>query len=812
MPRYCMPVAQQGGVRRNHDVLCHLPKRDSTPEKATKQYKVLVYTNGKNTSRFSLTLVDSNNKTSEATYVKKSWTEMFYGLGKEITIYINVEKDLGDIVKVKIEKYDAPWFCSYVRVKSPSGKSFEFPCYSWLEKKEGVIREGSARLPQDDSDIFKEERKEEQNAADHPGPVTLTYPVSELQLSSGGVRRRDVSHAFPSRCVLWVARSARSWILGTCIRSAVARRAPPCLHWCGSSCFPASYHDQALKKLDKERHDPAVMQELHTPTDLALRATKMAQTVSSVAFVGRPYHYKVLPFGLALSLRAFTMVAEAARAPLREQGMRILNYLLGERVALPSVPYGAPQMFRLWSVKGHCLYSLNLIEDWNTDYMFGYQYLNGCNPVMIRKCVELPKTFPVTHEMVEGSLQRGLTLQQELEKGNIYIADYEILDGLTENKINQNTKFYLTAPICLLYNNRLDQIVPIAIQLSQRPGESSPIFLPNDKEHDWMLAKMWVKSSDFIVHQLVTHLLKTHLISEVFEVAMYRQLSPVHPVYKLLIPHVRFTIAINTRAREKLISEDGFFSKTSSISAAGIEELMERAMKTLTYKSMCFPEAIIARGMENTPKYYYRDDGMKIWEAIYSFVDQVIKIYYDSDEKVQKDVAIQHFVKNVNFGMEDFISDRKDPEEFPQSLKTREELVEYLTAVIFNASAQHAAVNFGQFEWYGWIPNSPSTMRKPPPREKDSVDVKHIMNTLPDRDCSRTVLGTVWALSRFQENERYLGMYPDMHFTEQPVKEAIMTFRQKLDELTDSIKQRNKGLTMSYCYLSPDQIPNSVAI
>ncbi len=45
------------------------------------------------------------------------------------------------------------------------------------------------------------------------------------------------------------------------------------------------------------------------------------------AFEGRAYQYKVLPFGLSLSPRVFTKVAEATLVPLREQGVRILNYL-----------------------------------------------------------------------------------------------------------------------------------------------------------------------------------------------------------------------------------------------------------------------------------------------------------------------------------------------------------------------------------------------------------------------------------------------------------------------------------------------------
>ncbi len=50
------------------------------------------------------------------------------------------------------------------------------------------------------------------------------------------------------------------------------------------------------------------------------------RSVLRFAFEGRVYKYKVLTFGLSLSPCVFTKVAEAALVPLREQGVRILNY------------------------------------------------------------------------------------------------------------------------------------------------------------------------------------------------------------------------------------------------------------------------------------------------------------------------------------------------------------------------------------------------------------------------------------------------------------------------------------------------------
>ncbi len=53
----------------------------------------------------------------------------------------------------------------------------------------------------------------------------------------------------------------------------------------------------------------------------------MPQAIPVVCVRMTSISVQVLPFGLSLSPRVFTKVAEAALVPLREQGMRILNYL-----------------------------------------------------------------------------------------------------------------------------------------------------------------------------------------------------------------------------------------------------------------------------------------------------------------------------------------------------------------------------------------------------------------------------------------------------------------------------------------------------
>ena len=68
---------------------------------------------------------------------------------------------------------------------------------------------------------------------------------------------------------------------------------------------------------------------------------------------------------------------------------------------------------------------------------------------------------------------------------------------------------------------------------------------------------------------MITHLLRTHLCMEPVAVASYRQLPTIHPLWKLLAPHIRGIMAINTLGRDILISSGGIADQLLSIGGGG---------------------------------------------------------------------------------------------------------------------------------------------------------------------------------------------------------------------------------------------------
>lgn len=445
---------------------------------------------------------------------------------------------------------------------------------------------------------------------------------------------------------------------------------------------------------------------------------------------------------------------------------------------------------------------------WQEDAFFASQFLNGINPVLIRRCHSLPNNFPVTDEMVAPVLGPGTSLQAELEKGSLFLVDHGILSGVHTNILNGKPQFS-AAPMTLLHQSSgSGPLLPIAIQLKQTPGPDNPIFLPSDDTWDWLLAKTWVRNSEFYIHEAVTHLLHAHLIPEVFALATLRQLPRCHPLFKLLIPHIRYTLHINTLARELLVAPGKLIDKSTGLGTGGFSDLIKRNMEQLNYSVLCLPEDIRARGVEDIPGYYYRDDGMQIWGAIKSFVSEIVSIYYPSDTSVQDDQELQAWVREIF--SEGFLG--RESSGMPSLLDTREALVQYITMVIFTCSAKHAAVSSGQFDSCVWMPNLPPTMQLPPPTSKGQARPESFIATLPAVNSSSYHIIALWLLSAEPGDQRPLGHYPDEHFTEDAPRRSVAAFQRKLIQISKGIRERNRGLALPYTYLDPPLIENSVSI
>ncbi|XP_039463062.1 polyunsaturated fatty acid lipoxygenase ALOX15B-like isoform X1 [Oreochromis aureus] len=444
-------------------------------------------------------------------------------------------------------------------------------------------------------------------------------------------------------------------------------------------------------------------------------------------------------------------------------------------------------------------------KHWKEDAFFGYQFLNGVNPILIRRCTALPDNFRVTDKMVFPDDQHNL--KDEMTKGNIFLCDYKLLDGVQANTIN-GKKQYLMAPLVLLRKNEEDQLMPIAIQLKQKPAEDNPVFLPTDSEYDWLLAKIFVRSADFNLYELNAHLLRAHLLAEVFTVSLLRNLPMVHPLYKLLRPHTRYTLQINYLARDLLISENGSFAKFTASGGKGAAEILKKSLATVTYTSLCIPDDIEERGLKDVPNFYYRDDGLKLWDIIHRFVEPVLTHYYETDADVQEDHELQNWIKEIfEHG---FLSNNNSG--IPQKFTTKNEMVKFVTMVIFTCSAQHSAVNSGQYDFGGWMPNSPTSLQLPPPTTKETATEKTMLDTFPSVNTTVHAMATLWLLSKESSDRVLLGHFPEEHFTDKFPRKRIMEFQEELQRLSAEIKTRNKDLDLPYTYLDPKVIENSVSI
>ncbi|KAK1436906.1 hypothetical protein QVD17_02690 [Tagetes erecta] len=500
---------------------------------------------------------------------------------------------------------------------------------------------------------------------------------------------------------------------------------------------------------------------------------------------------------------------------------------------------------------------------WLRDDEFARQALAGVNPVNIEKLKVFPPVSqldPEIYGLQESALKEehisgylnGLTVQQAMEENKLFIIDHHdtYLPFLERINALEGRKAYATRTIFLL--NPAGTLKPIAIELSlphALPGSQSKrvVTPPIDATSNWtwLLAKAHVCSNDSGVHQLVNHWLRTHASLEPFILSAHRQLSAMHPIYKLLDPHMRYTLETNAIARQNLVNADGVIEQgftpgryAMDISAAAYKNWrfdLEGLPADLIRRGMAVPDPTQRHGLKLLiDDYPYASDGLLIWESIQNWVQTYVTHYYPDSSVICNDRELHAwYSESINVGHADLRTESWWP-----TLANAGDLITILTTIIWLASAQHAALNFGQYPYSGYIPNRPPLMRRLIPEKTDPEYLSfledpqnYFLSALPSLLQSTKYMAVVDTLSTHSPDEEYIGerQQGDTWTGDAEMREAFYMFSSEIQRIEVEIERRNRDTRLKnrcgagvlpYELLAPSShhgvtcrgVPNSVSI
>ncbi|GKE33089.1 linoleate 13S-lipoxygenase 2-1, chloroplastic-like protein, partial [Tanacetum coccineum] len=132
--------------------------------------------------------------------------------------------------------------------------------------------------------------------------------------------------------------------------------------------------------------------------------------------------------------------------------------------------------------------------------------------------------------------------------------------------------------------------------------------------------------------------------------------------------------------------------------------------------------------------YPYANDGLILWDIIKDWVTNYVNHYYPEENLVESDKEIQEWWTEIRTKGH---ADKKDEPWWPV-LKTPQDLIGILTTIIWVASGHHAAVNFGQYDYAGYIPNRATIARVKMPCEDPTDDEWEAFKRRPEDELLST--------------------------------------------------------------------------
>lgn len=344
-------------------------------------------------------------------------------------------------------------------------------------------------------------------------------------------------------------------------------------------------------------------------------------------------------------------------------------------------------------------------------------------------------------------------------------------------------------------------LMPLAILVIE-PGRADRTVLPGDAE--WELAKLALQANDTLIHEMKYHLWDCHFAMEPVVLAMLRQLDELHPLRELLVRHTYGLLWINNYGFEHLVNPGGPAATFLGVGLDGAAAVMALAQSEWTWSTTAVKRHVADRGLDALPSFPYRDDALRLFDAIRRFTGEYVGVYYDNDAEVVRDDELQAWLAEmISFGVVGL-----------PALTNQAALADFLAELIFQMAVQHAAVNTPQWDYLSNSLNAPAYLKPlpatPPP---DALAAR-----LPDHVHAVGMMQLMGKLANFFVEPRGLGRYRDqwnpdrgatLSFSDGPAEDAAKRFRGALDDLEAAIRREDEARQPRYDYLLPSKIDNS---
>ncbi|MDB4966847.1 MAG: Arachidonate 15-lipoxygenase [Myxococcales bacterium] len=459
------------------------------------------------------------------------------------------------------------------------------------------------------------------------------------------------------------------------------------------------------------------------------------------------------------------------------------------------------------------------VQNYRRDCAFARNRIDGPNPLLLQRVIDaawLAAHLPISDEQFKSVMGPERTLADELRDGNLFAADYTLLEQslLPPLPIKRDTRWrekYMPAPVALFCQrpgvDPFCSLVPVAILIDQNGArDPNPLYLRGAGDA-WELAKTYVEIAEFNLQAMSSHLYRHHYLAEPFSVSAHRQLSPNHPLYVLLEPHLAYTLAVNSAAFDLMKKAGSVFDEIYAGELSETRQIMITSYNSWTVRQQAFDADIGARGVAEVPaEFPWRDDS-RLWLApIRRFVDSYVRLWYRDDEAVRRDWELQAFVNELQA---DDGGRLRGLLATPR-LDTLDALIELLAQFLFTTGPGHAAVHYPQSDYFTYIPAFPGAAYLPPPENGEPITQERLIATLPPFP---------QGADQFQNNQianyRYdrFGDYSAYSLSRvKAAAPAIAQLQRDLEEIERTISERNSRRARPYLYVLPSLVPNSINI